>query len=779
MPAPANDAGIDDASQQQQQQQQQQQAERMPPPAPRQAAPQAAAAMQQDPAILATGVPVGKVILCLTGPPGAGKSSALAALPRALERLGYRALVVKECATPLFEGCGGFDPAWAGRPEQLQMQKTFLEFQLAQERAMCQLADLRPNEPTVVICDRGTLDGAGFCSAAGWEDVLQSVNKTTEDLLQQYDVIADLEGTASFEGGRLYEYGPNSSNPERFHTAEQARGLAPLISAAYSQHPRYASIAATADFQTKLDNVLTALLAAIPAPLQAAAAARAPRAPPAMQQAAEGGAPQPEGPAQPEAAAQPEPAAQPGAGTLAGPMSPAFFAQMAAAMKQAMGHAPAEDTGDRAQRAAVATANRQGLQAALRNGHGLRPRGAGETVDLSTDDQEADMEEAVDLDIDEPRVSTDEEDRRYTLLLEDMSKEWSQRHNFGVTGISAELAAGATGQAYADLGIPGISASILSQRLTHQLGFQGGPSPVRAPVGDKSLLRTAATLRCFGPKGLFKTRQPQRHFRLAQADDGSVTLADGSTNDVVNPTAACRLIWMLASFRLRWLVQICHDHPQFLPLDKLMAAWEYTEWLGILELQYDYSTVEQLDSQLMFSRLQGSWEFGMPVPAMLLDGLVGQRPLHAQQCPVCFTTGHSVTLCPLVTGNPLPQASLGAGAGGYGGGNNGHGAQNGGRRGNGANGGGNGNRNNSGGGGGGGASGGGGGGGGGGAGGSRSGPGACFAWNDGQCSRPNCRFAHQCAMTDCGGNHRQEECTKPGAAAHLAARRAGGVPARH
>jgi hypothetical protein len=39
-------------------------------------------------------------------------------------------LAVPECATPLFEGSGGYDPAWVGRPEHVELQRIFLRWQV-------------------------------------------------------------------------------------------------------------------------------------------------------------------------------------------------------------------------------------------------------------------------------------------------------------------------------------------------------------------------------------------------------------------------------------------------------------------------------------------------------------------------------------------------------------------------------------------------------------------------------------------------------------------------
>ena len=240
--------------------------------------------------------------------------------------------------------------------------------------------------------------------------------------------------------------------------------------------------------------------------------------------------------------------------------------------------------------------------------------------------------------------------------------EGEARSGVCMSGITPDLQVGLAGRTYAEAGIGPAHASESCRLLMHQLGFQGGPSPIGAS-GDKTLRRTPATLRLFGPPGLYKTRQPQRTFRLARAADGGVMLADRTTSAMLNPDIACKMAHLLASLRMDWLMTICDpEHPQFVPLRVLQAHHEYVRYLGVLELTCDFSAVEMLDSQLMFMRMTGAWEFDQAIPANLIDVVGGTLPMHERQCLVCRTVGHGISQCPSVTGTPLPKV-LPAGGG--------------------------------------------------------------------------------------------------------------------
>ena len=69
---------------------------------------------------------------------------------------------------------------------QLHMEETFLA-----------VARLRPHRPTVLLHDRGCLDGKAFCSAAQWAAVVRNYNDSARRAASQKPPLLDLSLSAA------------------------------------------------------------------------------------------------------------------------------------------------------------------------------------------------------------------------------------------------------------------------------------------------------------------------------------------------------------------------------------------------------------------------------------------------------------------------------------------------------------------------------------------------------------------------------------------------------
>lgn len=223
-----------------------------PPEAPASVAPAAAAA--------AGPAPVVRVLL--TGGPGAGKSSALATLRDRISKRGFQAVVVPENATALLDNSGGYDPSWHGTPMHVKLQQTFLRFQMQHEDTYCSFAELRPGRPHLLLHDRGCLDGRLFCSDEQWTQVLEGVGVTEEELLKRYDLVIHMTSVAAGMEN-LYDYGPGSSNPARYHTPEQARHADVLAQEIYAKHPHVRVVPNFPEFSMKMEAVVQCVTEAV------------------------------------------------------------------------------------------------------------------------------------------------------------------------------------------------------------------------------------------------------------------------------------------------------------------------------------------------------------------------------------------------------------------------------------------------------------------------------------------------------------------------------------
>ena len=204
--------------------------------------------------------------IVLTGGPCAGKTSALSEVKARLEALGFLVLCVPENATLLF---GGGVPFPSDEASAFTLQKNLLNMQMAIEDAFINIAEQSGRQecshilarshtasflhipsfkhhnqesssppsfarshtasspyttaifrrPTVILLDRGTMDGKAYMSEQQWELMLEELRYTPVALRdQRYDAIVHLV-TAADGADRFYTLANNSTRTE---SAEQA-----------------------------------------------------------------------------------------------------------------------------------------------------------------------------------------------------------------------------------------------------------------------------------------------------------------------------------------------------------------------------------------------------------------------------------------------------------------------------------------------------------------------------------------------------------------------------
>lgn len=131
--------------------------------------------------------PIHRIVL--TGGPCAGKTTALFQLKERLQALGFLVVCVPEIATMLFQGGIPFP---TNEAEGFYVQRNLMKLQLAAEDAFLDICrTLR--KPTVVLCDRGTMDGKAYLSDSNWDLLLEELQMTPTNLsYQRYDAILHL-----------------------------------------------------------------------------------------------------------------------------------------------------------------------------------------------------------------------------------------------------------------------------------------------------------------------------------------------------------------------------------------------------------------------------------------------------------------------------------------------------------------------------------------------------------------------------------------------------------
>lgn len=183
--------------------------------------------------------------IVLTGGPGAGKTAVLE-LVRATACRHVR--VLPEAASILFSG--GF-PRHDGAEGRRALQRAIFHVQ----RELEALAE--DEGASILLCDRGTLDGLAYWPGAP-DEFWTAVHSNPETELQRYSAVIHLKTPGSHGG---YNHG----NPARIESAHAAAVIDERIADVWSAHPHVTTIPASGDFLVKADAALEALRAELPA----------------------------------------------------------------------------------------------------------------------------------------------------------------------------------------------------------------------------------------------------------------------------------------------------------------------------------------------------------------------------------------------------------------------------------------------------------------------------------------------------------------------------------
>lgn len=162
--------------------------------------------------------------IALSGGPGGGKTTSADLFRR---EIGDSVVIVPEAATILFQG--GFPRS--KKPSALRHTQSAIYH--VQRHLEDEYSTLYPGR--VLLCDRGTLDGAAYWPGAE-NDYFKALHTTRAAELARYDAVIFFEtaavGGSSIEGG----------NPIRNETLEQAVILDAKLRVLWSQHPAFSLV---------------------------------------------------------------------------------------------------------------------------------------------------------------------------------------------------------------------------------------------------------------------------------------------------------------------------------------------------------------------------------------------------------------------------------------------------------------------------------------------------------------------------------------------------------
>ncbi len=189
--------------------------------------------------------------IVITGGPCAGKSSALARLPRDFQEWGYDTLVLSETATELLRA--GLHPAKCGG---VPFQRTLLHLQLQREHIYQEAADALQPTP-ILLCDRGIIDGKAYMDAKDFGTILSEIELNEAEILASYDAVFYMESTAR-HFPRAYN---KSNNQTRMESVEEAMQVDNALQSVWKNHPYFVKIPGHATFYEKYERLKKEILA--------------------------------------------------------------------------------------------------------------------------------------------------------------------------------------------------------------------------------------------------------------------------------------------------------------------------------------------------------------------------------------------------------------------------------------------------------------------------------------------------------------------------------------
>jgi thymidylate kinase len=141
------------------------------------------------------------VKIVITGGPCAGKSTVLKSIKQALEDAEYKTFIAQEMATRLFES--GVEISEKGI-SLYQFQEQLLLRQIDEENFIKNLAEQHNYDNTVILCDRGIMDGQAYMSEEDFDKILQHNGYTRKQVTdERYNLVIHLT-TAAYGAENFY-----------------------------------------------------------------------------------------------------------------------------------------------------------------------------------------------------------------------------------------------------------------------------------------------------------------------------------------------------------------------------------------------------------------------------------------------------------------------------------------------------------------------------------------------------------------------------------------------
>lgn len=184
-------------------------------------------------------------VIVLTGGPCAGKTTLLTRLEQLKVIAGHELLFVPEAATILVSR------GLVIGQNVVHFQTETMRLQLQLEREAIHRAQ-NLDHPCAIICDRGTLDGAGYCSALEFDAIAAKFKEKRATLAARYGLVVHLV-SAAVEAPGAYTL---DNNTARIENLEEAIAQEHRTLQAWATHPNRHIIGCPDSFEKKLDDAI-------------------------------------------------------------------------------------------------------------------------------------------------------------------------------------------------------------------------------------------------------------------------------------------------------------------------------------------------------------------------------------------------------------------------------------------------------------------------------------------------------------------------------------------
>lgn len=195
--------------------------------------------------------------IVITGGPCAGKTTGINKLAQELSN-NMKVLVVPEASTLLVKGGAINNFEGLDNNAQVEFQASLMQLQMALEDAFTQIAS-SAKEKSIVICDRGLMDGSAYISTELWQALLDERGWTAVHLRdRRYEAIVHMVTAAA----GAEEYYTLSNNEARYEGIESAKLVDEKLQKAWTGHSHLSIIEnmSYSNFNEKIDGLLNQAL---------------------------------------------------------------------------------------------------------------------------------------------------------------------------------------------------------------------------------------------------------------------------------------------------------------------------------------------------------------------------------------------------------------------------------------------------------------------------------------------------------------------------------------